>query len=96
MDSRKVPVQGPLGDNRANFGAIRGGMGSTNRETSFRNTGAVEQDRPKHETNAAPLTEQLDHQFQDPLNKANDSGMNNRGQTPDFNQNENKDDDLAA
>ena len=77
-----MPVQGPLGDNRANFGAIRGGMGSTNRETSFRNTSAVEQDRPKHETNAAPLAEQLDHQFQDPLNKANDSGMNNRDKLP--------------
>ncbi|MGE5109458.1 MAG: hypothetical protein ACM3JB_01280 [Acidobacteriaceae bacterium] len=59
-------------------------MDSTNRETSFRNTGAVEQDRPEQDTNVAPLAEQLDHEFQDPLNKANDSGMGNRGQTPEF------------
>ncbi len=59
-------------------------MDPSNRETSFRNTGAVEQDRPDQETNVAPLEEQLDHRFQDPLNKANDSGLPGQGQTPEF------------
>ena len=59
-------------------------MDPSNRETSFKNTGAVEQDRPEQKTNVAPLEEQLDHRFQDPLNKASDSGMSNRGQTPEF------------
>ncbi|MDT8066549.1 MAG: hypothetical protein ROO76_00120 [Terriglobia bacterium] len=106
-------------------------MNEANRESAFRNTGAVEQDRPEQKTNVAPLRAQLDHRFEDPFNKANDSGMNNRGQTPEFtgerqegnelerdtnsnvekdeeevdqdpgerqkeNQNEKKDDDLAA
>jgi hypothetical protein len=55
-----------------------------NCETSFRNTGAVEQDRPEQDTNVAPLSEQLDHQFQDPLNKSNDSGLPGHGQTEEF------------
>jgi len=59
-------------------------MRETNQETAFRNTGAVEQDRPEQDTNVAPLEAQLDHTYQDPLNKANDSGMANRGQTPEF------------
>jgi hypothetical protein len=59
-------------------------MNEANRETAFRNTGAVEQDRPGQKTNVAPLDAQLDHTYQDPLNKANDSGLANRGQTPEF------------
>jgi hypothetical protein len=59
-------------------------MTEANRETAFRHTGAVEQDRPEQETNVAPLNAQLNHTYQDPLNKANDSGLNNRGQTPEF------------
>jgi hypothetical protein len=59
-------------------------MDPSNRETSFKNTGAVEQDRPEQKTNVAPLDEQLDHRYQDPLNKASDSGMSGRGQTPEF------------
>ena len=67
-----------------NFRAIPESMGDTNKETAFRNTGAVEQDRPEQKTNVAPLEAQLDHTYQDPLNKANDSGMANLGQTPEF------------
>ena len=59
-------------------------MDPSNRETSFKNTGAVEQDRPEQKTNVARLEEQLDHRYQDPLNKASDSGLSNRGQTPEF------------
>ncbi len=59
-------------------------MDPSNKETSFRHTGAVEQDRPAQKTNVAPFTEQFDHRYQDPLNKANDSGKANRGQTPEF------------
>lgn len=59
-------------------------MTEANRETAFKNIGAVEQDRPEQQTNVAPLEAQLDHTYQDPLNKANDSGMVNRGQTPEF------------
>jgi hypothetical protein len=59
-------------------------MNEANRETAFRNTGAVEQDRPGQKTNVAPLDAQLDHTYQDPLNKSHDSGMANRGQTPEF------------
>lgn len=59
-------------------------MNEANRETAFRNTGAVEQDRPGQKTNVAPLDARLDHTYQDPLNKANDGGMANRGQTPEF------------
>ncbi len=59
-------------------------MDPSNRETSFKNTGAVEQDRPEQKTNVAPLEEQLDHRYQDPLNKNSDSGLPGRGQTPEF------------
>lgn len=55
-----------------------------NRETAFKNTGAVEQDRPEQPTNVAPLEAQLDHRFQDPLNKQNDSGLPETGQNPEF------------
>ncbi len=55
-----------------------------NRETAFQNTGAVEQDRPDEKTNVAPLDAQLDHRYQDPLNKQNDSGFAERGQNPEF------------
>jgi hypothetical protein len=59
-------------------------MDPSNRETSFKNTGAVEQDRPGQKTNVASMNEQLDHRDQDPLNKASDSGMGGTGQTPEF------------
>lgn len=59
-------------------------MKETNRETAYRKTGAVEQDRPGQETNVAPFEAQLDHTYQDPFNKANDSGMASHGQTPEF------------
>jgi hypothetical protein len=59
-------------------------MDPANRETSFKDTGAVEQDRPEQKTNVAPLEEQLDHRYQDPLNKNNDSGLPGHGQTPEF------------
>jgi hypothetical protein len=59
-------------------------MDTANRETSFKDTGAVEQDRPEQKTNVAPLEEQLDHRYQDPLNKTNDSGLPGHGQTPEF------------
>lgn len=42
--------------------------------------GAVEQDRPGQKTNVAPLSEQLDHQYQDPLNKMSDSDYPEPGQ----------------
>lgn len=70
--------------NSHNFRAIPESMNEANRETAFRNTGALEQDRPEQKTNVAPLDAQLDHTYQDPLNKANDSGMANRGQAPEF------------
>jgi len=59
-------------------------MDPSNRETAFKNTGAVEQDRPKQKTNVAPLDEQLDHRNQDPLIKSSDSGLAGQGQTPEF------------
>ncbi|HYE25622.1 MAG TPA: hypothetical protein VEG32_10530 [Clostridia bacterium] len=46
--------------------------------------GAVEQDRPEQETNMAPLDAQLDHQFQDPLNKSSDSDFPEPGQNPEY------------
>ena len=46
--------------------------------------GAVEQDRPEQETNMAPLDAQLDHQFQDPLNKSNDTDFPEPGQNPEY------------
>ncbi len=55
-----------------------------NQETAFRGTGAVEQDRPEQHTNVAPLDAQLDHRYQDPLNKQSDSGSPERGQNPEF------------
>lgn len=55
-----------------------------NRETAFRHTGAVEQDRPEQPTNIAPLSAQPDHRYQDPLNKQNDSGLPERGQNEEF------------
>lgn len=55
-----------------------------NSETAYENTGAVEQDRPDQETNVAPMREQLDHRWQDPLNKQNDSGLPERGRNPEF------------
>ncbi|HEU5399733.1 MAG TPA: hypothetical protein VFU86_00170 [Terriglobales bacterium] len=67
-----------------NLSAIPECMTDANRETAFRNTGAVEQDKPEQETNVASFEAQLDHTFQDSLNKASDSGMPNRGQTPEF------------
>lgn len=59
-------------------------MNSSNRETAFQHTGAVEQDRPEQENNVAPLDAQLDHRYQDPLNKSNDSGLPEAGQNPEF------------
>ena len=55
-----------------------------NKETAYKNTGAVEQDRPEQNTNVAPLESQLDHRYQDPLNKQNDSGLSERGQNPEY------------
>lgn len=48
--------------------------------------GAVEPYRSEddNEGNVAPLTEQLDHRFQNPLNKSSDSGMPGAGQTPEY------------
>jgi hypothetical protein len=48
--------------------------------------GAVESSRPEDDSdgNVAPFAEQLDHRFQDSLNKASDSGMSESGQTPEF------------
>lgn len=59
-------------------------MNSSNRETAFQHTGAVEQDRPEQESNVAPMDVQLDHRYQDPLNKSNDSGLPETGQNPEF------------
>lgn len=61
---------------RQHLAQARSDMASNeaNRETAFKNTGAVEQDSPEQATNVAPLDAQLDHRFQDPLNKQNDSG----------------------
>ena len=55
-----------------------------NSETAYESTGAVEQDRPGQDTNVAPLREQLDHRWQGPLNKQNDSGLAERGQTQEY------------
>lgn len=55
-----------------------------NDETAYRNTGAVEQDRPEQPTNVAPLNAQMDHQFQDPLVKSNDTDYPEPGQNPEF------------
>lgn len=70
--------------NGPNLSTIPASMKDVNRETAFRKTGAVEQDRPGQETNVASFEEQLDHTYQDPFNKANDSGMASRGQTPEY------------
>ena len=59
------------------------GTGSVNSETSFKNTGAVEQDSPEQKTNVAPFDAQLDHRYQNPLNKQSDSGMSAKGQNPE-------------
>ena len=45
--------------------------------------GAVEQDRPEQRTNVAPLDAQLDHRYQDPLNKQSDSDLPEPGQNPE-------------
>ena len=58
-------------------------MDNSNRETAF-NKGAVEQDRPEQNSNTAPLDAQLDHRYQDPLNKAHDSDLPEPGQNPEF------------
>lgn len=58
-------------------------MDNSNRETAF-NKGAVEQDRPEQSTNTAPLDAQLDHRYQDPLNKSHDSDVPEPGQNPEF------------
>lgn len=42
--------------------------------------GAVEQDSPEQKTNVAPLSEQLDHQYQDSLNKMSDTDFPEPGQ----------------
>jgi len=60
-------------------------MDPSNRETAFKNTGAVEQDRPEQTTNVAPFEKQLDHRSRDPLVKSQDSGFPDQGQTPEFN-----------
>jgi hypothetical protein len=48
--------------------------------------GAVEPFRPEDDAdgNVASFNEQLDHRFQDPLNKSSDSGMEGTGQTAEF------------
>jgi hypothetical protein len=48
--------------------------------------GAVGPDRPEDDSqgNVAGFKEQLDHRYQDPLNKASDSGLPGTGQTPEF------------
>lgn len=48
--------------------------------------GAVEPFRPEDDEagNVASFHEQLDHRFQDPLNKTSDSGMPGTGQTPEY------------
>jgi hypothetical protein len=42
--------------------------------------GAVEQNAPGDENNTSPLSAQLDHQYQDPLNKMSDSDFPEPGQ----------------
>jgi hypothetical protein len=76
-----------LQGNSATLGAIHlsgDSMDPSNRETAFKNTGAVEQDRPEQKTNVAPFDEQLDHRSQDPMVKSQDSGLPGQGQTPEF------------
>ncbi len=48
--------------------------------------GAIEPSRPENDrdSNVAEFAEQLDHRFQDPLNKSSDSGMPESGQTAEF------------
>lgn len=48
--------------------------------------GAVEPSRPEDdaEGNVASLNEQLDHRFQNPMNKSSDAGMPGIGQTEEF------------
>jgi hypothetical protein len=48
--------------------------------------GAVEPYRSEDDSegNVAPLKEQLDHRFQNSLNKSSDSGMPGAGQTPEY------------
>jgi hypothetical protein len=48
--------------------------------------GAVEPSRPEDnkDGNVASFNEQLDHRFQDPLNKSSDSGLPGSGQTAEY------------
>jgi hypothetical protein len=48
--------------------------------------GAVGPDRPEDDAqgNVAGFKEQLDHRYQDPLNKSSDSGLPGIGQTSEF------------
>jgi len=48
--------------------------------------GTIEPDRPEDDadSNMAELNEQLDHRFQDPMNKSSDSGMPGTGQTGEY------------
>jgi hypothetical protein len=61
-------------------------MNSKNPKDPDASKGAVESTRPEDDAdgNMASLNEQLDHRFQDSLNKSSDSGMPETGQTGEF------------
>jgi len=58
--------------------------------------GAIESDRPEDDAdgNVAGFREQLDHRFQDPLNKSSDAGMPGTGQTEEFSMEEQGENEL--
>ncbi len=57
--------------------------------------GAIEQNRPGQETNAAPLRAQMDHRSNNPLIKQNDTDYPEPGSNPEYSmQQEDKQKDL--
>jgi hypothetical protein len=58
--------------------------------------GAVESSRPEDNAdgNVASFNEQLDHRFQNSLNKSSDSGMSENGQTEEFSMEEHGENEL--
>ncbi len=61
-------------------------MNSQNNQDPDSTKGSVDPDRPEDDadSNMAKLSEQLDHRFQDPMNKSSDAGMPETGQTGEF------------
>jgi hypothetical protein len=71
-------------------------MNSQNNQDPDAKKGTVEPDRPEDDadSNMAELNEQLDHRFQDPMNKSSDSGMPGTGQTGEYSMEKEGEDEL--